>query len=245
MKCNLSSIAAGVCLSFLIAHDASAVSLGKGFDLDIELTAVSDYRYMGISQNQRNPALQAGLALASPIGLHVGIWGSSVDYGRGVNTRREQDYYLGWFIPITDELSIDVGLLKYEYPRSSELNQTSTYGVVKYKGLELTYQYTGDRDGNQSGSYATVGYTYTVNDSTRFKARYGVIDAKDQVFYSASGETRSRYHEWEAGVEKDLRGMTWKASYVDTDLSKMECYNFQGYDNLCSGNVVVSVSKHF
>lgn len=245
MKCNVLLLVAGACLSFLMSNDAAAVSLGQGFDLDIELSAVSDYRYMGISQNQRNPALQAGLTLASPIGLYVGTWGSSVDYGHGVNTRREQDYYLGWFIPITDDLSVDVGLLKYEYPQSSELNQTSIYGVVKYNGFELTYQYTDDRDGDQSSSYATVGYTYRVNDSTRLKARYGLIDAKDDVFYSASGETRSRYHEWEAGAEKDLWGVTWKASYVDTDLSRTECYNFQGYENLCSGNVVVSVSKHF
>jgi uncharacterized protein (TIGR02001 family) len=245
MKRNVSLVMAGACLSLLISNNANAVSLGQGFDLDIELAAVSDYRYMGISQSQGNPALQAGLTLASPIGLYVGIWSSTVDYGRAVNTRREQDYFLGWYIPITDDLSVDVGLLKYEYPQSSELNQTNTYAVIKYKGLELTYQYTADRDGDQSSSYATVGYTYTVNDSTRLKARYGVIDAKDEVFYSASGEARSRYHEWEAGAEKDLWGVTWKASYVDTDLSKTECYNYQGYDNLCSGNVVVSAIKHF
>ncbi|WP_447590869.1 TorF family putative porin [Aquipseudomonas campi] len=245
MNHKTSFLAASVCLPFLICSNANAVSLGHGFDLDIELTAVSEYRYMGVSQSQGDPAIQAGATLASPIGLYAGIWASSVDFGDDIDTRREQDYYVGWYIPITDDLSVDVGWLKYEYPKSSELNQSSIYGVIQYKGFELTYQYTDNLNGDQTASYTTVGYTYPINDTTRLNARYGIIDAKDEVFFSASGDSRSRYNEWEISAEKDLWGTTWKASYVDTNLSKTECFNYQGYDDLCSGDVVVSVSKHF
>lgn len=245
MNCKIATFVAGSCLPFLFAGNVNAVPLGEGFELDIEVGAVSDYRDKGISQSLGDPAIQGGVTLTSPIGLYTGVWVSSVDYGAGVDTRREQDYYVGWYVPITDDLSLDLGVLRYEYPKSSELNQTSSYAIFRYLGFELSYQYSDNVRGDQSGSYTSIAYMYPVNDSTRLMARYGVVDAKDNVIVTNSGNSRSRYNEGEVGIEKDLWGVTWKASYVDTDLSKSECLNTQGYDDICSGSVVIGVTKSF
>lgn len=244
MNFKNSFLKAGACLPFMFTN-AEAIELGRGFNLDVELTAVSDYRDKGVSQTQGDPALQAGLSLSSPLGVYAGVWVSSVDFGTGLNTRREQDYYVGWYLPITDNLSLDIGILKYDHPKSSSLNQTSSYGTLSYKGFELSYQYTDDLNGDQSASYTTIGYLLKLDDSSRLKVRYGIVDSKNDVFLSGNGDRRSRFNEWDIGAEKDLWGITWKASFVDTDLSKTECYNKEGYNDLCSGTIVLGAEKHF
>ena len=46
-------------------------------------------------------------------------------------------------------------------------------------------------------------------------------------------------------MTRDLLGVTWGLSYIDTDLSDAECMSFSGYDDLCSSTLVVSASKTF
>ncbi|MDD0841455.1 TorF family putative porin [Pseudomonas sp. Gutcm_11s] len=234
-----------LCASFLMCANASAVELGSGFDLDLELTAVSDYRDRGISQTLGDPAIQGGAMLSSPIGAYVGAWASSVDFGEGSDTRMEQDIYAGWYIPVTDDLLLDIGWLKYMFPKNNEMNSSMYYFGAMYKGFEFSFQYSDDREGDQSGSATYLAYTYDINDSTRAYARYGINDTKDESLFSASGNTRSKYDDWEIALEKDYWGATWKASYIDTDMSEAECMNFTGHDDLCSATVVASVSKHF
>lgn len=234
-----------LCASALFAGNVMAVPLGAGFDVDLELTGTSDYRFQGISQTLGNPAIQSGATLSSPIGAYVGTWVSSVNYGAGVDSRLEQDYFAGWYIPISDDLSLDVGWLKYTYDKDSQLNQSVYYGIANYKGLELSYQYSDNLYGDQVTAYTYLSYEYPFDDTTRMNVRYGVMDYKDKVIVSANETARSTFHEWEARIEKDLWGVTWKASLVDTDMSKTECASLMGYDDLCSASVVATVSKHF
>ena len=53
------------------------------------------------------------------------------------------------------------------------------------------------------------------------------------------------YREWEARLTRDFLGLTWRLSYLDTDLSQAECASSYGFDDVCSATVVAAVSKHF
>ena len=46
-------------------------------------------------------------------------------------------------------------------------------------------------------------------------------------------------------LNRELAGITWGLSYVDTDLSDAECLSFTGYDDLCGADLVMSASKTF
>lgn len=222
-----------------------AIPIGSGFDLSIDVTATSDYRYFGISQTLGDPALQAGATLNSPIGAYIGTWITNVDFGRTAKSKTEQDYYAGWYIPISDSFSIDIGWLKYTYDKNSELNQASYYAIATYEGLKLTYQYTDNMLQKESSNYTALSYEYPLHDDSRINFRYGILDYKDNSILSGSGKTRSKYSEWEARFEKDYWEATWSASLVDTNLSSAECTSLSGYDNLCSAELIFSVTKKF
>lgn len=82
------------------------------------LTLVSDYRFRGISQSWLQPAVQGGLDYTHASGFYLGNWNSSVSansYNNGASL--EMDFYGGWrFEPLKD-LTADVGVLHYHYPR--------------------------------------------------------------------------------------------------------------------------------
>ncbi|ROM98651.1 hypothetical protein BK656_05690 [Pseudomonas brassicacearum] len=222
-----------------------AIPVGGGFDLGIDVTAASDYRYFGISQTLGDPALQVGATLTSPIGAYIGTWVTNVDFGSTAKSKTEQDYYAGWYIPVSDNFSIDVGWLKYTYDKNSELNQSSYYVITTYEGLKLTYQYTDNMLQKQTSNYTALSYEYPLTDDSRINVRYGVLDYKDNSIISGSSKGRSKYAEWEARFEKDYLEATWSASLVDTDLSSSECKSLSGYDDLCSAELVFSVTKKF
>lgn len=71
------------------------------------------------------------------------------------------------------------------------------------------------------------------------------MDYKDEVLISNSGNTNSRYNEWEAKISKELLGLNWGLAYVDTNISDSECANYLGFDDICDATVVASVSKSF
>ncbi|CAI9007006.1 MULTISPECIES: TorF family putative porin [Pseudomonas] len=227
---------------------SQAVPLNDDFSLLLDVTLASDYRTRGISQTQNDPALQAGATLAHSSGLYLGAWTSNVDFGGGLKTRQEVDYYAGWFWEATDAINLDLGYLKYSYPKESQFNQSEVYGILSVYGVKFGAYYSDDApgiDSEQNSLYSYVGYETELPYDTGLKLRYGLMDFKDPYLYSSSGEAEDSYHEWEVKLTHELAGVMLGLSYIDTDLSKSQCTSNWGFDDVCSATVVASISKSF
>lgn len=235
------------CLSVLPLC-SQAVPLNDDFSLLMDVTLASDYRTRGISQTQNDPALQGSVTLAHSSGLYLGAWSSNVDFGGGLKTRQEVDYYAGWLWQATDDVSLDLGYLKYSYPKESQFNQSEVYGILSVHGVKLAAYYSDDApgiDSQQNSLYSYVGYETELPYDMGLKLRYGLMDFKDPHLYSSSGEAEDSYHEWEVKLTHELAGVMLGLSYIDTDLSKSQCISNWGFDDVCSATVVASTSKSF
>ena len=232
----------------LLPLSSQAVPLNDDFSLLMDVTLASDYRTRGISQTQNDPALQGSVTLAHSSGLYLGAWSSNVDFGGGLKTRQEVDYYAGWLWQATDDVSLDVGYLKYSYPKESQFNQSEVYGIFSVYGVKLGAYYSDDApgiDSEQNSLYSYVGYETALPYDVGLKLRYGLMDFKDPHLYSSSGEAEDSYREWEVKLTHELAGVMLGLSYVDTDLSKSQCTSNWGFDDVCSATVVASISKSF
>ncbi|UVL63973.1 TorF family putative porin [Pseudomonas sp. B21-032] len=243
---NTRLLIAFACLAPLTAQ---ALTLNDSFSLDMSLAATSDYRSRGISQSLGDPALQAGATLMHSSGLYLGAWTSTVDYGFDYKTRQEIEYYAGWYWQASDAISLDIGYLKYSYPKEGQFNMSEVYAILDLYGLKLGAYYSNDAPNafgkDQDTLYSYVAYSFALPAEVGLELRAGRNDVKDPAFWSASGDDRNAYYEWEAKLSREFVGVTWGLSYIDTDLSKSECSNWYGYDDLCSATVVVSASKAF
>ena len=121
------------------------------------LAFASDYRFRGISQTFRQPALQGGLDYAHSSGFYLGTWGSNVtgslangpSYNNG---NLEIDAWGGYKSEVAKDLVLDVGLFHYWYPDARYPNAQKT----KYDNLELYF----------GGSYKwlTARYSHGLTD---------------------------------------------------------------------------------
>lgn len=243
------------------------------YTLTGNLTGVSDYRFRGISQSYRLPAIQGGFDFTHSSGLYVGNWNSSVSgnsYNNGASL--EVDVYGGYrFEPVKD-VTADLGLLLYVYP-GARLNQAPGQpSDRKYDNAEI---YAGVTTGpfNAKVSYAvtdyfglngqTAGYAYfsALPDRGNSKGTVYVelnynLDLGDKLVLGAHvGHTAVRryselsYTDVKVSVSKEWAGLNFGLAATASD-AKKEFYqvgNAGGAEakRLGTATVLLSVGKTF
>jgi uncharacterized protein (TIGR02001 family) len=111
------------------------------------ISLVSDYRFRGISQTMRKPAIQGGFDYAHASGIYVGTWASNVDGTTHFynNTSMEWDFYGGYkgklFPCSAPDFGYNLGLIYYYYPGGKAHNSHNTrYNTAEFY-LELSYKW--------------------------------------------------------------------------------------------------------
>lgn len=116
------------------------------------VSLVSDYRFRGISQTMRRPAIQGTFDYKHKGGAYIGIFGSNVDGTSNFynNTSLELDFYGGYknklgacFLP---DLEYNVGAIYYYYaggkvrdPHNTRYNMAELFIELSYKWLSIKY----------------------------------------------------------------------------------------------------------
>ena len=133
----------------------------------------SQYIFRGLTQTDRDPALQGNFDINHSSGLYLGMWGSNVSWlrdiylttatGGGTDTSTfyrsggnlEIDIYGGFKSEIGKTgLGIDLGALQYYYPGTergrdagfAKANTTEIYGALSYGWLQAKYSHVVSKD---------------------------------------------------------------------------------------------------
>ena len=171
---------ASLVLAPLTTH---ALTLNDDFNLDMSLGIYSDYRTRGISQTLGDPAAQASATLVHSSGLYIGAWTSNVDFGGGFDTRQELEYYAGYYWQASEAISLDLGYIKYDYPKNSEFNLSEVYAIVDVYGVKLGAYYSKDTPNffgeDQDTLYTYLGYKIDLPAEVGLDLRFGRNDVKD------------------------------------------------------------------
>ena len=124
------------------------------YSLSYNIGAVSDYRYRGISQSARKPALQGGIDYSHGSGFYLGAWASTIRWIKDSSlppaTAKgpvELDIYGGYKGSFGD-VGYDVGGLYYWYVDNSLKNITGenantfeVYAAVTYNIFTAKYSH--------------------------------------------------------------------------------------------------------
>ncbi|BAU46621.1 hypothetical protein SVA_0039 [Sulfurifustis variabilis] len=225
-------LAGCACAPALAAEDSP-------FSANVAVT--SDYRFRGVSQSAKDPALQGGVDYAHPSGLYLGAWGSTIDFeGFDDDANLEVDLYGGykWSGAGVDW---DVGLLHYAYPGSDSDNDlpfTEIYFGGTYGPVFAKYYYTNDYTGptDEAAYYLTAGANFELGGGYSLGISLGQSagDGVDESF----GDS---YVDYKLGVSKEFAGFGFNLAYVDTDIDpeiEDDVFNSEG-------TVVLTVSKVF
>ena len=212
-------------------------------------TLISDYRFRGISQTYKMPAVQAGFDYAHSSGFYLGTWASNVSgnqYPNGAGL--EWDMYGGFKGAISGDLGFDVGLLNYWYPDARYNNAQRTkfdnleiYGGLTYKWLSAKYYYTlsdffgvknetyggacqDGRTGNAGDCFAPQPGNSKGSGYLDLSANFEIADKLTLGLHvgnqTVNNYSKLNYTDYKIGLTKDVAGWLFSVAYVGTNADK-------------------------
>ncbi|HZD91955.1 MAG TPA: TorF family putative porin [Pseudolabrys sp.] len=221
------------------------------FDVAFGTTFTTDYRLRGISQTDRNPAIQGFFEAdytATPwLTLYAGLWGSNVSFADAeFDISGGGRFTYGIF-------GLDLGFVYYEYPGPTA-GVNISYGEFYAKPsvkvtdwLTLNGQiYGGDNWGNTGNSawWYAGGATITLPQfmplgiTTSLSGNVGY-----QTYASAIGN--KDYAHWDAGVTFGYKAVSLDLRYIDTNIGQNDApaqCNAVGQRDICGATFLATLS---
>lgn len=183
---------------------------GSAITLTGSVTAVSDYRFRGLSLSDKNFAIQPTITVKHESGLYAGVWGSNIASNPGDDV--EVDLYAGF--AGGDIITYDLGAIYYVYPGFSGANYVeltakagTTFGPANF-GATVAYAPSQDNIGNKDNLYVEANTAIGI-PTTPF-----TVTASVGLEDGAFGDKKI---DWSLGTTATVMGFTLGASYVDTN----------------------------
>ena len=202
----------------------------------------TDYRFRGISQTDRDPAIQGGFDYAHDSGFYLGAWASNVAFGGS----SEMDFYGGYAMDLSEDVNLDIGYLYYAYPAdgaSPKLDYQEFYAKLGFYGATVGLNYSDDYFGGVGDFWYLSGdYSLPLGEKFSLDAHvaWNVFEDEEAFasFLVTSGNPGDDYIDYSIGVSTSAAGVDLSIAYVGTDVDDDDCS-----DKLCKGAAVFTVSK--
>src|SRR4051812_31057880 len=183
------------------AASAQATAPEPDYTASVNIGAVTDYRYRGISQSRLKPAIQGGADFAHKSGFYIGTWASSIKWVKdsGGNADAEIDLYGGYKFQ-GGPVAFDIGALRYYYPdaqlavspNTTELYAAGTWGPATLKYSHAVTNLFGFADSKNS---------YYVDLSATFDTGYWGLTVTPHIGYqSVKNNGAFSYTDWSVAL---------------------------------------------
>ena len=256
--------------ALLAASPALAQAESSAFTVSGNVALVSDYRFRGVSQTDKEMAIQGGLTVAHDSGLYAGTWASNLSgWGTFGGSNMELDIFGGFKTELTSGVSLDAGLNWYMYPGGADetdfgeiyaklsgtLGPVTVLGGVAYapKQQALGRWYL-------SGASAATGVPDAPGDKEDNLYIWGDISSaipqtpvtlKGHLGYSngnsglgpngTSVAPTGKYLDWMVGADFAVAPVTLGIAYVDTNITRRESAYLQpNFSSTKNGSSIAS-----
>jgi len=210
------------------------------------LAVVSDYRFRGLSQTFKRPAVQGGVEYAHVSGLYAGSAISNISDAVFPGGDVELDLYGGYRFNLTPDVDVDAGIVRYYYPGTDvDSNATEVYVGGSYKWFSVKYSHAITNffalNDTEDSNYLELGASFEVAEKTTlgFHAGHQRIHNHGDLDYSDYG----------IALERDFGFATIGFSIVGTnaDRALFTYSNAAGTKsrNISGTGAVLSISKSF
>lgn len=234
----------------LSALTANCAQADESSSVTGSLALTSDYAFRGLTQTNRDPAVQGGIEYASANGFYLGAWGSNIswlsDGQDSVSSSLEVDGTVGFRGSWGEAVSYDVGAIYYWYPGSypagfTDPDTVEGYFSVGWSILTLKYSHSFTDlfgiDGSEGSGYLDLSLSQGFADKWTFDAHVGRqrVDSFSELDYT----------DWSLAISRDLgNGFSAALAYVDTNAEKDLYTNaFDDYVGKATG--ILTLSKDF
>jgi uncharacterized protein (TIGR02001 family) len=214
-------------------------------------TLTSDYRFRGVSQTDREMAVQGGMTVAHDSGAYAGAWGSNLaGWGTFGGANMELDLFAGVVLPVGAG-KLDTGLVWYMYPGGADETdfaelyaklsgdlgplaltagvayapQQEALGKVFLTGAAAAAGLPDNPGDKEDNLYLSGDAVYAISDTpVSLKAHIGYSDGNAGLGPNGTSlAPTGTYFDWSLGADvRPIAGLTLSLAYVDTDISATE-----------------------
>ncbi|WP_294318623.1 TorF family putative porin [uncultured Sphingomonas sp.] len=209
-------------------------------------SVTSDYRFRGVSQTDKNVAVQGGITIAHESGVYIGTWGSNLaGWGTFGGANLELDLIAG-YKKTFGTATVDAGVTWYTYPGGfDETDVVEFYGKLSGTAGPATLTAGVFYAPKQTSlSYATASATPFIagdgrkedniylsgdaaagvpNTPVTLKAHIGYSDGNPGLGPNGTSMAPTgNYWDWSLGTDFTYKNLTLGVAYVDSDLSKSD-----------------------
>lgn len=220
----------------------------------------TDYSYRGISQTQRQVAVQPSLtyetaAIGEQVALsaYVGAWGSNVYYPP-TPTIAELDLIGGFRAKAMDgKLTADLGYIRYNYlgAPSNLFYDFNEFGLVigydfGVAQLQGALRYSPNFFGNSGSAWYKWGSLtmplsfIKLNENVAFKV-FGTVGNQYVERFANYAIGADNYWDWQVGLGVTAWGVDLSLAWVSTNLNQATC----GATMNCDSRAIFMISKTF
>lgn len=231
------TVIAGALAAAFTPGFASAEAPASPHTLTGNVGFFSQYIFRGLTQTDRDPALQAGFDYGHASGFYAGTWASNISWLRDFGTYSgggslEWDFYGGFKGAFgKSDFGYDVGLLYYYYPGTVipgavKANTLEAYGALSWKWLSAKYSYSLD---NKTFGVADSRGTWYLDLTANVPiggtgltaiAHWGKQKFEGSAVPGTSNDSVASYEDWKIGLSYALpKDFTIGAFYTDTSMS--------------------------
>jgi uncharacterized protein (TIGR02001 family) len=218
----------GLCLAF-VATPAFADEAASPITINGSATVVSDYRFRGLSQTNKRPAIQGSVTVSHSSGVYAGVWGSSIDDYIAAGADQEIDLIAGYKKTI-GAATIDVGAVYYYYPGAEQI--VPGYASDFFEPYVAVSGTLGPVTAKVTANYAPKQSALVYLPSGKKESNlYGALDLSAGIpatpisvsahlghnFQRSFLSAGLKYTDWSVGATYTYKAMSFGVSYVDTN----------------------------
>ena len=261
MKKNIVALAAFASFAAVPAFAqtaAAAAAPASDWTVTGNVGLFSDYRYRGISQTDKKPALQGGFDIGHSSGLYIGNWNSNIDSAQYNGANLEMDFY-GGYKTTFDAFGFDVGVIYYYYPNSGnnptgslKIDNTEIYVGGSFGPVSLKYYYAVSdffsAPDSKGSSYLDLGFVYDFGNNFGVNAHYGYQYLKGDARAAEIGGQfpgPGNISDWKIGGTYTVDGWVFGLAYIGTNRNYTAGTAALTNKNISDGTALVSVGKSF
>ena len=207
--------ALGVALSLIPIGLALALAPASArAQFSASISAVSDYRYRGVSLTDGEPALQLGAVYDTQPGVYVGGFASNVQVANQGMRNLQAIGFAGYAYRIDPALSVEIGVDYATFTHATLYDYGEIYVGATWERASARAFYSSRYYGFASGAgYVEINASTPAFDRVSFYAHGGYLQWSHKPVYGAK---RSLF-DGRVGVNVDLDVVSLQASWVATD----------------------------
>jgi len=239
MKTIFTALALTLCASAAVADPAGAAPkpIGPCAGIYASVSGLSDYRFDGFSESNRQPTWQATAYCYRADGFFAGATFTGIDFGDTPRTPFEADSYIGRQLKLHG-FTATIDLLYASFP--DKRSPGPSYDLLEPQ-IEVTRRFQRLTLGALAGWETDVsggGQEWHLKASAAYALTPWLsLSGHAGRFLAASGADHDHDH-WDVGATATWRRLTLDARYGGTDQPLSQCF----YTNWCKPGAYASLS---